>query len=119
MINVKKLNLKKGASMVEIIVSLAIFSLIFVFFLAIFSSYLQTVSNNSRLSRQDEDAASGIENSLAKGSQESSNAVVNSLQGEFVISFGAASINQSGEFVISRDTDAKSEFYYFEPDRGD
>ncbi|HCA29679.1 MAG TPA: hypothetical protein DEP23_09005 [Ruminococcaceae bacterium] len=116
MIKPKLLKSKKGMTLVEVVVSLAILSILAVFIMAVFGSSFQTVVTNANLKKGQKDAAAGIENKLAGFDPDGNLSVTNEQSGNFSIDFGGVTIDASGNFIIGKNKDQDSTYYFFIPD---
>lgn len=106
---------KKGMTLIEAVVSVAILSVISIFIISVLTVASNMVSMNAYLKKSDKNAAAGIENVLAGFSADSNISVTNRKNGTFTVDFDGVTISPDGHYITGRDKDYNSEFIYFDP----
>lgn len=104
---------KKGFTLVEVIVSIAILALLAVLIVSVYASSLSIIGNNSSAHRKSKSAAAGIENTLAGFAPDSGISIVNNQEGTFSISFSGLTISADGQYLIGTDNSGEKKYYYF------
>lgn len=107
---------RKGLTLVEVVVSLAILSILAVFILSVFASSLNIIAGNANLKKGNHNAAAGIENKFAGFDADANLSVINQQSGSIQIEFGGVSIEAAGKFITGNDIKNDSEYYAFIPD---
>lgn len=107
------LRLKRGVTLAEIVVSLALFAMIMVLILSVLVVSLQTIANNAQLKAKDAEAAAGVENTFADGVESGQH--ITQQTGTLEIQFDGFTIHAEGEYVSGTDADSQSQFHYFSP----
>lgn len=102
----------KGFTLVELIVSIALLSIILILFVELFIFSVNILSRSSKQKASSMNASSKIETDTAASA--SGNTVQTS--GNFTITFGGIDVSASGSFL--RNNDSSSQVYYksFIPD---
>jgi len=113
--NFKSIKNKKGMTLVEIIVSVAILSIIAVFIITVFASSNNIIGNNAILKRNGENAAAGIENKMAGLGADTDISIVGQQDASVTVTFGTNSVVTSGKIVASSDKNSTEKYYYFVP----
>ncbi|MDR1629271.1 MAG: prepilin-type N-terminal cleavage/methylation domain-containing protein [Oscillospiraceae bacterium] len=104
---------KRGLSLVEVLVSLALLSMIVVLLFSVYMVSLQSIQNNGSLQKQDADAAGQIEKGF--GGTFSGESQISENSGEFVIDFNGQRVAADGSYVKGSDEDEDAAFFYFDP----
>ncbi len=107
----KRLCQKRGITLAEIVVSLALFAMIMVLILSVLLVSLKTIANNAELKAKDAEAAAGIENTFAGDTGEH----ISQQTGTLEIQFDGVTIQAEGEYLSGTDPDSQAEFHYFHP----
>ncbi|MDD2362416.1 MAG: prepilin-type N-terminal cleavage/methylation domain-containing protein [Oscillospiraceae bacterium] len=107
---------KKGLTLVEVVVSLAILSILAVFILSIYASSFNTILGNANLKNSNQNAAAGIENKFAGFDPDSDIATVEQQTGNLEIDFGGQTIDAEGSIIEGTDKNNDSKYYSFIPD---
>ncbi|MDD3832565.1 MAG: type II secretion system protein [Oscillospiraceae bacterium] len=107
---------KKGLTLVEVVVSLAILSILAVFILSIFASTFNSILGNSNLKNSNQNAAAGIENKFAGFDPDSDIAIADEQAGSIEIDFGGQIVEAQGNIIEGTDKDNDSKYYSFIPD---
>lgn len=104
---------KRGLSLVEVVVSLALLSLIVVMLFAVLMVSMNTIYGNAGLKKQDAEAAEQIEKDFA-GLPETPSAIERE-DATFSIDFDGVVVGADGKILNGSDQNNDSEFKYFEP----
>lgn len=104
---------KKGMTLVEVVVSSALFSIIVLFMVIVYSTAFTIILNSAQLKQADKNAAAGISNELAGLLPDSSISTTTHNSSTLTISFSGSTINASGYLVEGTDLKSKSKLYYF------
>ena len=112
---------KKGTSLVEVIGSLGILSILFVFLTSVIGMTLVMINNSLKINKANNNAVSGMENKISNSKDDSGNSVVTDSDGNMVIVFTGGGdskevdINSKGKVSKSADSKSQSSFYYYTP----
>ena len=102
-------------TLVEVIVSLAILTMLSVFIISVLITCLNIIKSNAELKKDSRDAAAGIENTIAGFGPDSDISVTNETDGTFSITFNGVTIDVSGSYVDGSDTDGNTKYHCFIP----
>lgn len=108
----KLLTQKRGLSLVEVVVSLALLAFISILLLSVMLVSLNTISANAELKKSDAEAAAGLEHKFAG---EENPSVIEKENDVFVFEFEDATIEVYGERLRGTDEKEDAAFNYFEP----
>lgn len=106
---------KKGMTLVEVIVSTALFSLIGIFVMTVFSGGFSVVNNEGKTKQDDLKAIAGLEQQRASETVNSSIASINEENGKFYVNFGGNQVEVNGTYIKAEDKDKNSQYNYFTP----
>jgi len=106
---------KRGLSLIEIIVSIAVLALLTLLVISVFSAAVSIVGRQTALQRVDNDAAAGVENYLAGFEPDSGIGAVTEQPGSLSVDFGGTVITEDGVLIRGTDDDNQSVYYYFSP----
>lgn len=115
--NYRFLHGKRGLTLVEIIVSLAVLALLSLFVVSVFSITISIIGQQSVLKRANNDAAAGIENHFGGFEPDSGICAVEQQRDSLSIDFGGLIVEEDGVLVKGADDDNTAVFFYFTPDR--
>jgi prepilin-type N-terminal cleavage/methylation domain-containing protein len=107
---------KKGMTLVEVVVSLALLSILAILIMSVFASSFQVVFSNADMKKKGKDAAAGIENKLAGFDPDGDISIIRQQRGTFSIDFGGVVIESSGNYVTGNDKEFNAEYHFFIPD---
>jgi prepilin-type N-terminal cleavage/methylation domain-containing protein len=107
---------KKGMTLVEVVVSMAILSILAVFIMSVFAATLGSVMSNSELKKSGKLAAAGIENKLAGFEPDQDISVIEQENGFIEVDFGSIIVNSEGYYIIGKDKNQNSKYYFFIPE---
>lgn len=102
-------------TLVEVVVSLAIVSILAIFILTVFSASVSVIGSNATLKKQNENAAAGIENAAAGFSPDDDISVVERQTSSLEVDFGGVTITVDGQLIVGNDKKGDSKYYYFAP----
>ena len=113
---------KIGGSLVEVIASMGILSILFLFFVNITILSVRMVDNSTRMSNRDCKAISGMENKISQNNEKDEDAKITESDDNMVISFSGGNdgkkVDIKSHGKISKSTDSKKQssfFYYYTP----
>jgi len=106
---------KDGMTLVEVVVSLALMSILVLIFVSLIYYSMASIGRNVQLKRADTDAVAGVENAAAGTESSVPQTVVSETSSTFVVTFGDTTITTNGKLVEGTDTQAKSRYSYFVP----
>ncbi len=107
---------KRGLTLTEVVVGIAILSLLFLFIVTVFPTAISIVGDQAQLKRSDKGAAAGLENQLAGQEAEPGRSVIDDSPGRLEIDFPAGKLQPDGVFLRSQSADGGTVFYYFKAD---
>ena len=102
-------------TLIEVVVSLTILSMIFVFVATVFVSSVSIINKSAIAKRNNENAAAGIENKMAGFDPDGTISVASQSSGSLQIVFNGVTITANGTFVRSRSVSGDTAFSYFIP----
>lgn len=98
----------------EIVVSLALLSIVMVMITTVFLTALRIISTHAKLKEYNAYAAGAVENNMA-GEAADAEASVSQTSGNFTVNFTYNSIDVTGDYIEGTDTDENTSYYYFAP----
>ena len=105
---VKKINSKKGLTLVETVLSVALLAVIAIFFVSVFAYCAGSLKIMAKLKQGSNKAAGGIEvQQNAATLVTSPDYTVSTSSGNFSINFGGNVISSNGSYIESKNDDAK------------
>ena len=110
----QRLKSRKGLTLVEVVVSLAILSLLAILLTSVFTSAVTIVGKQAVQKQANKEAAGGIEN-VAAGYDANADVTVQQSSGNFSVQFGGVTIEQQGAYYEGTATDQEGSYTYFEP----
>ena len=111
----KLFNKKAGMTLAEVVVSLALMSILVLIFVTLISYSMAIIGRNVQLKRADTDAVAGVENAVVGTESSLPQAVVSETSGTFVVTFGDITITTNGQLLEGTDDESKSKYSYFVP----
>jgi prepilin-type N-terminal cleavage/methylation domain-containing protein len=106
---------KDGMTLVEVIVGLALMSILVLIFTTFIFYSMAAMSRNIGLKSADTNAVAGVENAAAGVESSIPQTVTSESSSTFIVTFGSTTITTNGELVEGTDTQAKSKYSYFVP----
>lgn len=101
-------------TLVEVVVSLAILSLLAILLTSVFTSAVTIVGSQAVQKQANKEAAGGIEN-VAAGYDANADVTIQQSSGNFSVQFGGVTIVQQGTYYEGTATDQEGSYTYFEP----
>lgn len=106
---------KDGMTLVEVVVSLALMSILVLIFVTLMFYSMSVIGRNYQLKSADADAVAGIENVAGNTGSSTAQSVTTSKSTNFITTFGSTTITTNGVLVEGTDDEAKSKYSYFVP----
>ena len=103
-------------TLVEVIGSIVIISLLAVFLITVFSSAVTIVYGQSKIKKDNADAASGLENTLAGYDISEDDVEIDLTENQIQIDFGTTVVVKNGTYYKSKNADSNYTYYYFVSD---
>jgi len=107
------INSRSGMTLVEIIVSMALLSIVLILAANMFLTGMSILAASTKKSQKSLQAAGGIENKA--GGAAIGSAVISSSTGNFTLVFGSSSYTVSGSYVTGTDSDGDVKYKSFQP----
>lgn len=104
--NERKKN-KRGMTLVEVIVSVALLSIVVIFFCSVFVYFVTILSSVAKLRQATGKAAGGIEAQAGGATDSSPDYTAITSSGSFSIDFGGNTVTVDGSYIESKNDDAK------------
>ncbi len=107
---------KRGFTLVETVVSLAILSLLALLLASVIGVSTDMIGKNAEIQKSSYEASAGIENRMSGFTQDIGITLVITEAGSFTINFGGLTVEAVGSHIYCSDQDGDVKLHYFIPE---